>query len=308
MTNSRFKILALTAMISIALTGCLNQDKQENAMSSLELPEALRGNSEVVAVVNGTKVYQIEFEDHVKTRTGQAFKDLAPEAKSQFFEEYLQLVTLSQKARKDGLDKDAETLLKIRNIEKNLLAQAVFTAEEKANPVTDAQIAAKYEAEKASFEQMSFKASHILLETEDAAKAVIAELKKGKKFADLAKEKSTGPTGPNGGDLGWFTADRMVAPFSAATAALEVGKFSETPVQTQFGYHVIFKEEEKKAEAPPLDSLRPRLEQDLKRVNIEAILEKAKNSATIEKLLVIEEKTPQVPEELKEIVTSDEKM
>jgi len=292
-TSRTLGVLALTTFASIALMGCMDKGAtSSDSMSALELPAALRGDGEVVATVNGNKLYKTELYNHAKTRTGQEFDALEVQAKNQIFDEFIQLESMSQRARKDGIGKDNETIIKLRNIEKNILEQAMFTAKDVTDPISDAEINAKYEAEKAGFEQMSYKARHILLETEEAAKAVIAELKKGGDFEKLAKEKSTGPSGVNGGDLGWFTADRMVAPFSAATAALEVGKFSQEPVKTQFGYHVIIKDEEKQAEAPPLESLRPRLEQQIKQAKVKAILDDVEANAVVEKLLVIAEEKP----------------
>jgi peptidyl-prolyl cis-trans isomerase C len=112
-----------------------------------------------------------------------------------------------------------------------------------------------------------YKARHILVASEDEAKAIIQQLSSSKTdFAELAKEKSTGPSGPQGGDLGWFSSDSMVKPFSDAVMALENGKITETPVQTQFGWHVILREESKPNTPPPFaevtERLRPRLEQD----------------------------------------------
>ena len=95
-----------------------------------------------------------------------------------------------------------------------------------------------------------FKARHILVETQSEANSIVAELEGGANFAELAKTKSTGPSGPNGGDLGWFSPNQMVQPFSQAVAALEDGAFSKTPVQTQFGWHVILREDSREATPP----------------------------------------------------------
>jgi len=203
-----------------------------------------------------------------------------------------------------GLHKTSDYKLNVSNLQKNLLAQAVLEMDDKNNPITEEAVLAEYNKLKPELEKPEFKARHILLKTEEDANAIIKQLDKGADFEKLAKEKSTGPSGPNGGDLGWFTADRMVPPFSKATAELEVGKYSKTPVQTQFGFHVILKEGEKPSEAPPIDNLRPRIEQQIKQERVSAFLDKLKADANIEKILTTEEEVK--PAEIIEEAKPDE--
>jgi peptidyl-prolyl cis-trans isomerase C len=146
--------------------------------------------------------------------------------------------------------------------------------------VTDAAIEEAYKATYDSADQESeFKAAHILVETEEEAKALVDELNGGADFAALAKEKSTGPSGPNGGALGWFGKGMMVPEFENAVVAMEPGAIS-APVKTQFGWHVIKLEETRIKQAPPLeqvrDELRVTLEQDAVKAHIDALMEKAK--------------------------------
>ena len=109
------------------------------------------------------------------------------------------------------------------------------------------------------------KARHILVEAEDTAKAIIEELKGGADFVELAKEKSTGPSGPNGGDLGWFTADVMVPEFSQAAMELKPGEITLAPVKTQFGYHVILVEDRRQQTPPSFEEMKDQLTQDMPR-------------------------------------------
>jgi peptidyl-prolyl cis-trans isomerase C len=108
-----------------------------------------------------------------------------------------------------------------------------------------------------------FKARHILVDTQSEALSLVEQLQGGADFTELAKEKSTGPSAPSGGDLGWFTAQSMVKPFSDAVAAMEDGSFTPAPVQTQFGWHVILREDSRDSTPPPLDSVRDALVQRL---------------------------------------------
>ena len=149
--------------------------------------------------------------------------------------------------------------------------------------VTDAAIQAAYDAQFAEFEGADeFNASHILVETEDEAKAIKAQLDDGADFAELAKEKSTGPSGPNGGELGWFGTGRMVPEFETAVVALEKERVSD-PVQTQFGWHVIILNDKRKSEAPALDAVREELAQTLQNEAIQARIDELTQQAQIER-------------------------
>ena len=128
--------------------------------------------------------------------------------------------------------------------------------------------------------EIEFNASHILVETEDEAKALVEALEGGADFAELAKEKSTGPSGPRGGLLGWFGKGAMVPPFEEAVLALKTGAVS-APVETQFGWHVIVLNETRVKDAPPLDSVRGELMETLQRTAIEARVSELENGADV---------------------------
>lgn len=141
-----------------------------------------------------------------------------------------------------------------------------------AEAVTDKILQDAYEAHYANADAATeYNASHILVETEEEAQAIRKMLDEGADFAELAKEKSTGPSGPNGGDLGWFGAGMMVKPFEDAVIAMEPGQFSD-PVQTQFGWHVILLSETRLQEAPPLEEVRAELEAEIQREAVESAI------------------------------------
>lgn len=147
----------------------------------------------------------------------------------------------------------------------------------------DAAIQAAYDIKYADFEgPREFNASHILVPTEEEAKAIAEEIRGGADFAETAKAKSTGPSGPNGGSLGWFGPGQMVAPFEAAVESLEVGGISD-PVQTQFGWHVIILNDSRQQPAPTLDAVRPQLEGELQRTIIEEELAALTEAATVDR-------------------------
>lgn len=172
--------------------------------------------------------------------------------------------------------------LQLENEERSLLA-ADAIEDIMAEAGGEAEILAAYKAKYAEgFGEDEFHAAHILVETEDQAKAIKTDLDAGANFATTAMEKSTGPSGPSGGDLGWFGLGAMVPEFEAAVVTLEAGQVSD-PVQTQFGWHVIILNEKRKSAAPELDSVRDELAGQLQQDAVEARIEELTGKATIER-------------------------
>ncbi len=160
----------------------------------------------------------------------------------------------------------------------NLAAEAAVS-----DAVTDAAVQAAYDKEIASFQpQPEFHAAHILVDSEEKAKALKAEIDGGKAFADVARENSSDGSAANGGDLGWFGLGQMVPEFEAAVKAMQPGQVSE-PVKSQFGYHVILLEETRESAAPALETVRPQVENQLRQAALEAKLAELRAAATVER-------------------------
>ena len=173
--------------------------------------------------------------------------------------------------------------LSLANERRSLLAAEELEAV-MLGAASEEDIKAAYDAKYADgFGGNEFQAAHILVETEDDAKAIKAELDGGADFAGLAAEKSTGPSGPNGGDLGWFSEGDMVPEFEAAVMALEPGQVSE-PVQTQFGWHVIKLNDARKKDAPALDTVKDEIAGELRRDAVNAKIEEVTRAASIEQV------------------------
>ncbi|MFG6608911.1 peptidylprolyl isomerase [Sulfitobacter sp. 1A12057] len=152
-----------------------------------------------------------------------------------------------------------------------------------AEDVSDEELQAAYDAQYSDAEpEPEFNASHILVETKEEADAIKAELDGGADFAELAKEKSTGPSGPGGGSLGWFGPGMMVPAFEEAVAGMEAGSVSE-PVETQFGWHVIKLNETRTAEAPALEDVREELETQVRQTNVQEAIESLTDSAEVDR-------------------------
>ncbi len=151
------------------------------------------------------------------------------------------------------------------------------------NAITDEAIEAEYQEQIKSFQpQTEVRARHILVVKKEEAEAIITELGSGTEFAALAKQKSTGPSGPNGGDLGYFTKGKMVPEFEQAAFALEKGAYSKEPVQTQFGWHVIMVEDKRETSPPPVSDLAQKIREGLVRKNFEAVMADLKAKTKVE--------------------------
>jgi len=187
-----------------------------------------------------------------------------------------------------GLADDEEVKAQIAALERRLIAET-YLDRALSDAITDDAIEAKYEEFiKTNEPEPQVHARHILLESEEDAKAIIAELDDGADFAELAKEKSTGPSGPNGGDLGFFNRADMVAPFAEAAFSMEPGTYSSEPVQTQFGWHVIKVEEKKEGTQPSLDEVRQQLVAEISRDAFNALVEDLRSDAEIVNYVEIE--------------------
>jgi peptidyl-prolyl cis-trans isomerase C len=207
-----------------------------------------------------------------------------PETRKAIIDQLALQMVVAEEAIKKGLDKSPEVAEQLDAIRQSVLANAYVQDFIKSNPVTDDMLKAEYERIKASVAGTEYKARHILVEKEAEAKDIIARLRKNPgAFAKLAMERSKDPgSKAGGGDLGWFDASRMVPEFSAAVSKLEKGKFTEEPVKTQFGYHVILLEDSKPVEAPPLEEVKPQLSQRIQQQNVMKQLDTLKAAAKIE--------------------------
>lgn len=277
------------------LAGC-NQPAQEAATTTPApvavaptpaLAEVNVAKEDAVAIVNGTAISKATFktlEDEIAMRShGQKFP------KQQLLEELIQRELLVQDAQKKHLDQSPELKERMEMAERSLLSQADLQDYLKANPITDAEIKAEYDKEVAKMSGTEYKARHILVKTEDEAKKLIAELTKGAKFEELAKKHSLDPSKDQGGDLGWFTEGQMVEPFSKAVAGLEKGKFTQVPVQTQFGWHVILREDSRAQTPPAFEAVKEQLRPALQQQKVQAMLEGLRKQAKVEVLMSLEE-------------------
>lgn len=250
--------------------------------AALSLPAAAQDKpsaDQIVATVNGT---DITLGHMIIARAS------LPEQYRQLPDEVLFTGILDQLVQQAALadsyegDLPARVSLSIENELRSLTAGEVIERN-MASPLSEDDVQAAYDEQYANAEAgEEYNASHILVETEEAAIALKEELDGGADFAALAREKSTGPSGPGGGSLGWFGTGMMVPSFEAAVVAMEAGAVSD-PVQTQFGWHVIKLNETRKTEAPSLESVREELELQLRQTRVQTTIEDVTAAADVDR-------------------------
>lgn len=230
-------------------------------------------SAEAIKTVNGVDIESDVYNLYVQTRYNKPAEDATPQERSAAMQEITDIYLLTTQPSAKVLESNPRTQAQLELQRRGLLAQLVANDYISANPATEEEILAEYEKQTKLSPPEQFKARHILVETQAAAQALIEELKDGADFADLATENSTGPSAPSGGDLGWFPPDQMVKPFADAVAALDNGAFTREPVQTQFGWHVILREDSRVSEPPTLDSVRDVVKQRVEQVKFQNYLQ-----------------------------------
>ena len=218
-------------------------------------------------------VFNMFLESMSRQPASQATAEQREQARDQLVDLYI----LSDLPRAQELKAEPRLKAQIELQTRAMLAQAVATDFLAKNPATDEELRALYDEQLEGAPAKEFKARHILVETQGEATDLIEQLEGGADFAELAKEKSTGPSGPSGGDLGWFPPDRMVAEFSAAVQELNDGEYTKAPVQTQFGWHVILREESRDAVPPPFESVRDVLKQQVESQKLQDFIASLRN-------------------------------
>ena len=264
------------AAVSMLALGCTPQSEPPD--TATQTNDALGAST--VAAGDGTPVRESLFRYYALNAVQKAPEDLTPEEREAVIDSLVTLELLADAAEERGLPQERTIAVELELQRLQMLARTMVNRYLEENPPTEAELQEEYEASVSQFETTEHKARHILLESPEEANAVIEELRGGADFAALAEEHSTGPTGPDGGDLGWFTADSMVEPFAQAVSGMEVGSFSSEPVQTQFGWHVILVEDRRATEPPGLDAVREEVTNRVTQRRIEEYIESLRDSGS----------------------------
>ena len=250
------------------------------AVSLFATAIALPAFAQNVATVNGTAIPQSRVDVLVTEQKNQGAPD-SDQLRAAIKEELIRREVLSQEARKKGLEKSAPVQAQMEMARQAVLIRAYLQDFVKAHPVSDADVKSEYDKIKTQLGDKEYKARHILVEKEEDAKAIIAKLDKGEKIEDLAKQSKDPGSKDKGGDLGWASAGNFVKPFSDALTALAKGKYTETPVKSEFGYHVIELEDTRPLNVPAFEELKPRLLQQAQGEQINKMVEELRGKAKV---------------------------
>lgn len=235
-----------------------------------------------VAIVNGKAVPTTRVEA-LAQQLARSGRPVTPEMQGQIKDEVIAREIFMQEAQKLGLDAGDDFKTQIELARQTILIRELFGDFQKKNPVSDAEIKAEYDKFAAANGGKEYHARHILVEKEAEAKAIIAALKKGGKFEVIAKKSSKDPgSGAKGGDLDWANPGSFVKEFSEAMTKLEKGKMTETPVKTQFGYHIIRLDDIRDAQLPKLEDVKPQISQQLQQQKLAKFQEELRAKAKVE--------------------------
>lgn len=252
------------------------------ALAAATLGIALPAAAQNVAIVNGKPVPTARV-DMLAAQLAKSGRPVPAEMQGQLKDEVIAREVFMQEAQKRGLDATDDFKAQIELARQTILIRELFADYQKKNPVTDAEIKAEYDKFAAANGGKEYKARHILVEKEDEAKAIIASLKKGGKFDEIAKKQSKDPgSGANGGDLDWASANSYVPEFSQAMVKLNKGQTTDVPVKSQFGWHIIRVDDVRDAQLPKMEDVKPQIAQQLQQQKLASFQENLRKSAKVE--------------------------
>jgi len=234
-----------------------------------------------VAVVNGEPVPESVLRIYVLATERRNLDELSPEDRERVVNDVIGLELLAQEAEKEGLTSSRTLAAQIELQRMQNLARAMASDYLQKNPPTDADIQAIYDENLPRLAGEQYKLRHILVTSKAEADTIIAELNQGSDFIALAQARADGPTGPNGGELGWLTLDSMPPSFAAAVRGMTVGSYSATPVQTDAGYHVVLLEQTQRQEPPALEDIRDDLKSAAERKQLDELIKMLRDAGTV---------------------------
>jgi peptidyl-prolyl cis-trans isomerase C len=234
-----------------------------------------------IATVNGKAIPASRVDQVVKQVVAQGKQTDSPQLREAIKRDLIGREVLIQEADKQGFGTRPDVKAALENARQSIIINAMLADYVKKNPVKDADIKAEYDKYKSQVGDKEYHARHILVPTEDEAKAIIVKLKKGEKFEELAKQ-SKDSSANNGGDLDWASPASYVPEFSKAMVALQKGAITETPVKSQFGYHVIKLEDVRPAKIPSLDEVKQQVAESIQQRKLQAFREDLMKKAKIQ--------------------------
>lgn len=235
-----------------------------------------------VATVNGVQIPRSRLDIVVRQQTARGAQD-SDQLRAQVREALINNELLLQEANRSGVARKAEVQQQIDLTRQEVIANAMVADYVRAHPISEADVQKEYERAKAQMGDREYRARHVLVATEDEAKSVLADLKKGGKFDDIAQKRSmdTG-TRPKGGDLDWNVPSNFDKAFADAMVKLEKGKMTETPVRSRFGFHIIQLDDVRPVNFPPLSQVNQQIQQRLVGQRVDVLIRDLRAKAKIE--------------------------
>jgi peptidyl-prolyl cis-trans isomerase C len=247
-------------------------------IAALVLPLSVMAQN--VATVNGKPVPMSRVDALIKTATHGQQQDVPPEVKAQAKDQVVLREIFAQEAEKQGIPASADYKAQLDLVRQTVLINTLFQNFIKTHPVSDAEAKAEYDQIKAEQSALEYHARHILVDSEDEAKKLIAQIKAGSKFEDVAKKSSKDTeSAEKGGDLDWAKPSNYVPEFATAMQGLKKGQMTDTPVKTQFGYHIIRLEDTRAAQFPSFDEVKDKIKQQKEQVKLQEYQEKLRKAA-----------------------------
>ncbi len=235
-----------------------------------------------VAIVNGKAVPKSRVEA-LAQQLERSGRPITPEIEGQIKDEVIAREIFMQEAQKKGLDATEDYKSQLELARQTILIRELFADYQKSHPITDADIKAEYDRFIASNSGTEYRARHILVDKEDVAKTIIAGIKKGQKFEDIAKKQSKDPgSGAKGGDLDWASPGNFVKEFSEAMTSLKKGQMTENPVKSQFGFHIIRLDDVRQAQVPKFEDVKPQIAQQLQQGRMNGYQQDLRSKAKVE--------------------------
>jgi len=280
MRIQRFSIVLVAA---VGLLSACTRPAGDAAKPAADKADATAKATTVVATVNGKAIDSEMLNVFVlAVSSNNPAAEVTAEQKKQMLDQLINMTLAAQAAEKEGLENDAAVKARMQLLRTQLLAEAATEKYMKAHPVSESETKAEYDTQVANMPK-EYKARHILVDSKEKADEIIKQLAAGGDFAKIAsKESKDAGSGKNGGDLGWFTAQSMVKPFSDAVAGMEKGQTTQQPVQSEFGWHVINLEDIRTPAAPAYEDVKQQVEMLSQRKKLQAYLDELRKTAKIQ--------------------------
>jgi len=274
--------LVLAAALAVLPLAASAQDAEKPAAKKSAAKPAAKANANAIATVNGVAVPASRMDFLVNQQKGRGAPD-NDQTRSMIRDELINREIVVQEAQKAGLAKTPEVQTQLDIARQEIIVGAYLRDWVRKHPVSDAEVQKEYDRARAQNGDKEYRARHILVENEDQAKDVIAQLKKGAKFDELATKLSKDPgSAQRGGDLDWSVPGAYDKQFADAMVKLEKGKYTEQPVQTRFGYHVIQLEDVRQTRFPALAEVKPRIQQQLTQHKVDELVRDLRSKAKVE--------------------------